>query len=186
MEQAELKEMRLKQVLFTNAALVIGLILYYFVVTIVPLAFSQFFAIAGVLILSQGIYGLVKGDNVKSIIPLLTKIAVYEKEKMGREWYRHRKFGYISQLVLGVFMMVQFFLNRGVDASPIEIAPFLMVCISLFILLVLNISLIIQIRKVDNAAPGDFTGYTERAVFAAIVIGIVFAVVLIVFIVSLV
>ena len=95
MESIELSNMRLKQVAVTNGLILTAMIIFFTITNVFTITFAHFFLVLGVLVLIQGVFGLIKGDSPKSIIPIFEKIAFYEKEKMGSEWYKQRKVGYV-------------------------------------------------------------------------------------------
>ena len=70
--------------------------------------------------LIQATVSLRKGYSTKSFIPIFEKVAVYEKEKMGKEWKKQRKSMWILNYFLSALFFFQFYLNRNYSASKIE------------------------------------------------------------------
>src|SRR5690606_6166438 len=98
-----------------NSLMVIIMISFFIVIDLFTITFSQFFLIIGIIALFQGVLGLIKGDSTKSVIPIIEKVAIYEKQKMGREWYKQRKVGYVWQLILSLLMFLQSYWNRDLN-----------------------------------------------------------------------
>lgn len=180
MEPKELMNMRLKQVAVLNGMLLTAMILYFMITKLFTITFAHFYLVLGVWVLIQGVFGLVKGDSTKSIIPILEKIAIYEKQKMGNEWYKQRKVSYIWNIVFSGFLFWQSYLNWGYTERVFQIEMMFMTMIPLLLLVMLNVSLYIHIRKVDRAnSQLEMKGYTLKSNLIAVVVGIVFAFVMI-------
>mgnify|MGYP003540645992 CR=1 FL=1 len=87
----EIKKMRRKQLYVTNAILLTVLIIYGIIIYFNFISFSIFYLILGFIMLIQAIVSFRKGYSTKSFIPIIEKVAIYEKEKMGKEWKKQRK-----------------------------------------------------------------------------------------------
>ncbi|KGR78894.1 hypothetical protein CD29_09475 [Ureibacillus manganicus DSM 26584] len=182
MDRKNLRNMRLKQTAVLNGLLLFVMILYFLITNFFIISFSQFFLVLGILVLIQGVFGLVKGDSTKSIFPILEKVAIYEKQKMGKEWYKQRKVSYIWSLVLSCILFLQSFTNRGYTGNVVQLDFKLMIIMTFVFLTMLNISLMIHNRKVDRSVSElDMKGYTWKSNIIAVAIGIVFAFVMIFF-----
>lgn len=179
MNDKEISSMRLKQLLVTNILIIISVILFFTVVKIASISGSQFPFIVGILLAFQGIVGLVRGDTTKSLIPIFEKVAVYEKEKMGSEWYKERKTTFIWNIILGGFMFMQSYWNRRMPEQPFEWEIAFLITFLFIVLLVINIASIIRFRKIDSSiSSNEFKGYTRKSNVIGVVIGIVFAIIL--------
>ncbi|WP_456276762.1 hypothetical protein [Bacillus sp. AK128] len=179
MQPTELRNMRVKQILLTNGLIVVGTILLFMVISVFTVKFSIFFLIMASLILIQGILGLLKGESTKSIFPIFEQVAIYEKEKMGREWSKQRKSAYVWNLLLSGLLFLQAYWNR--DSTDIfKLEPmFFSIMISIVIIMI-NISILIHIRKVDRSnSQTDLKGYTWKSNLIAIVFGILFSFIMI-------
>ncbi|WP_211277454.1 hypothetical protein [Ureibacillus manganicus] len=109
-------------------------------------------------------------------------MAIYEKQKMGKEWYKQRKVSYIWSLVLSCILFLQSFTNRGYTGNVVQLDFKLMIIMTFVFLTMLNISLMIHNRKVDRSVSElDMKGYTWKSNIIAVAIGIVFAFVMIFF-----
>lgn len=182
MDRKNLRNMRLKQTAVLNGLLLFVMILYFLITNFFTISFSQFFLVLGILVLIQGVFGLVKGDSTKSIFPILEKVAIYEKQKMGKEWYKQRKVSYIWSLVLSCILFLQSFTNRGYTGNVVQLDFKLMIIMTFVFLTMLNISLMIHNRKVDRSVSElDMKGYTWKSNIIAVAIGIVFAFLMIFF-----
>ncbi|WP_282155466.1 hypothetical protein [Cytobacillus gottheilii] len=186
MDANQVSNMRLRQAGTINMLILVLLALFFLIVNVFTLTFSQFYLTAGILVLIQSVFGLIKRDSTKSIFPILEQAAEYEKEKMGSEWYKYKRTGHIWSLVLGCMFILQsvLFSDSGDGVFDLEIVLMLIIAFTVFIMI--NVSLIIHFRKVDQAStPSAFKGYTRKSYAAAFGIGIALGILLIFFIVSL-
>lgn len=185
MEPTELSNMRLKQVAVTNGLILTAIITFFIITNVFTITFADFFLVLGALILIQGVFGLIKGDSPKSLIPIFEKIAIYEKQKMGSEWYKQRKVGYIWNLVLSGLMFLQSYWNRDSVDNTFQIDLMFMFIMTFFLLVLINISLIIHFRKVDRSTSElDMKGYTWKSNLIGVAVGIVFALIMFVIVLS--
>ncbi|MFD2679150.1 hypothetical protein [Bacillus seohaeanensis] len=179
MEPKELGNMRLKQLTISNVLIVIPIIIFFILISVFTITFAHIFFVLGVILLIQGVLGFIKGDSTRSIIPTFEKVAIYEKQKMGNEWYKQRKVGYVWQLILSSLLFLQSYLNQDSTDNGFQIEFMFMFIITFFILVMINISLVIHFRKVDHATKElDFKGYTWKSNLIAIAVGVVFALVM--------
>lgn len=180
MEAGELRSMRRKQIAVLNALLFIFLVAYFTITTFLTISFAHLFLVVGVLVLIQGIYGYIKGESTKSIIPILEKVAIYEKQKMGREWYKQRKSSFVLNIVLSCMLFLQSLSNWRYPGRIAQIDINFMIMLTLLFFILLNFSLFMHIRKVDRATSElDFNGYTWKSNLKSVVLGIVFAFIII-------
>ena len=181
MESTELSNMRLKQVAVTNGLILTAMIIFFTIINVFTIAFAYYFLVLGVLVFIQGVFGFIKGDSTKSIIPIFEKVAIYEKQKMGSEWYKQRKVGYVWNLVLSCLLLLQSYWNRDSTDNVFQVDLMFMLIMTFFLLVMINISLIIHFRKVDHSTSElDMKGYTWKSNLIAVTLGIVFALVMIV------
>ena len=125
---------------------------------------AYFFLVLGVLVFMQSIFVLIKGDSTKSVIPIFEKIAIYEKQKMGNEWYKEQKTGNVSRLVLSGLMFLQSYMYRDLTKQVVEIDYMFLLVIVFFVLVFMNVSLIIRFKKIDGSnSELDFKNYTRKS-----------------------
>lgn len=180
MNPKELGNLRLKQVAVTNGIILTVMMTFFIIITVFTITFTQFYIVLGILILVQAIFGLIKGDSTKSFISVFEKVAIYEKQKMGREWYKQRRVGYIWNLILSGLMFLQAYWNLDTPENVFQIDLMFMFIITFFLLLLINISMIIHFRKVDNSTSElDIKGYTWKSNLIAVAVGFVFAIIMI-------
>lgn len=181
MEPKELSIMRMKQVILTNGLLLNAVIIFFVIINVFKVTFAHFFFVLGVVMFIQGILGFIKGNSTKSIIPFFEQVAIYEKTKMGSEWYIQRKTGFIWTLILSGLMFLQFYWHQNSTEITFQIDPVFMLIMVIFLLVVVNINLIIHFRKVDRSTSIlELEGYTWKSNLIAVAAGIVFALVIIV------
>lgn len=175
MSPTEIGNMRLKQVAVTNGFLLAVITIYFTSISIFKVTFLHFYLLLGIVLLIQSVFGFIKGDSTKSIIHIYEQVAIYEKQKMGKEWNKQRKAGFVWNLILSLFLLLQAYWHRdSTDYFQMDII-FMFITAS-FLLLMINISLIFHFGKVDRSAnEGDLKGYTWKSNLIAVAIGIVFA-----------
>lgn len=185
MESKEISNMRLKQVAVTNGFILAMIIILFTVINVFTIKFAHFFFVLGLLVLIQSIYGFVKRDSTKSLIPIFEKIAVYEKQKMGNEWYKEKRGGDIWRLILSGFLFFQSYMYRDFPYQTFEIDLIFGLVMVLFLVVFINVSLIIRFKRIDRSTSEvDMKGYTKESNIIGGAIGILFT--LIVFIIAII
>ncbi|MDZ5472877.1 hypothetical protein SM124_14180 [Bacillus sp. 31A1R] len=177
----DLKKMRVKQVATTNVLLIMSVTLYFTIISIFNITISQFFFVFGVITLLQAVYTFLKRSSTKSIIPIYEQVAIYEKEKMGKEWKKQRKSNSLWNLFLSGLMFFNFFINRGSTDVMFQFDLGFILILVISVLFMVNLSLFLHIRKVDQARTADdLKGYTKELNVKGVIIGSIFAVVIII------
>ncbi|PWA09692.1 hypothetical protein DCC39_12680 [Pueribacillus theae] len=186
MDKIKIKQMRKKQLFVTNVLLLCLLSIYFTVISNFPVTMAEMFFVLGAWLFFQATVGFFKRNPTRSIIPIFEKVAIYEKEKMGDEWRKQRKTSVIVQFLLGGFMLFQFYWTHG-STDPMfekDIMPALIV-IFLVVIAMVNIQLLLHIKKVDHAKSAeDLAGYTKNVNVIGIATGVTIAFVMVVFIIS--
>ena len=176
----EIKKMRRKQLYVTNAILLTVLIIYGIIIYFNFISFSIFYLILGFIMLIQAIVSLRKGYSTKSFIPIIEKVAIYEKEKMGKEWKKQRKSMWILNYFLSGLFFFQSYLHQNYSTSEIEFDLPFMVSLILLIFGLINVSMYIHFRKVDKATTElDLKGYTWKSFGISIILGLLSAFVIV-------
>ena len=169
----EIKKMRKKQLYVTNAILLTVLIIYGIIIYFNFISFSIFYLIFGFIMVIQATFILRKGYSTNSFIPIFEKVAIYEKEKMGKEWKKQRKSMWILNFFLCGLFFFQFYLNLNSSSSEILFDLPFMVILTLLLLGLMNVSMYIHFRKVDKATTElDLKGYTWKSFGISIILGI--------------
>ena len=154
-------------------------------INVFTIKFAHFFFVLGLLILIQGIYGLIKGDSTKSFIPIFEKVAIYEKQKMGNEWNKEKKGGNVWRLILSGFMFFQSYMYRDLPYQTFEIDLIFGVVMVFFLVVFINVSLIIRFKRIDRSTSEvDLKGYTKESNIIGGAFGILFT--LVVFIIAII
>lgn len=181
MEPNEIRKMRVNQILLTNGAMLTVLILFFTMINIFTIRFPHFFFVLAVFILIQAIYSFIKRDSTKSFIPILEKVAIYEKQKMGAEWSKTRKVSSGSSILLSAVMFFQFYMSLEYEYGIFQIDPIIMLIMTLMAIVVTNIGMLVHFRKVDRStSESDLKGYTWKTNLIAAVVGLVFGLALII------
>src|SRR5690606_9913910 len=180
LDSAEIKMMRVKQILVTNGILLITLPLIFSMIFFLEISMSTYFFILAFLVLIQAAAGVVRGYSTKSIIPIFEQVATYEKEKMGIEWKKQRK----TSIASSFFVSIVMFLNAMMSLEStfeVDFSFIFILIITAIVFVLINIGLLIHIRKVDGSnSQQDMKGYTMKTNLIGIVIGIVSAIIILV------
>ncbi|EWG11056.1 hypothetical protein [Cytobacillus firmus] len=183
---SEIKKLRIRQLLLLNATLLFFLTASYILQILIDITYSQMFILLGMATLIQSIVGWVKRNSAKSILPVIEQIAIYEKEKMGNEWSKQRTVGSIWTLLVSSILFFNAYFHSD-SGEFLNIEPMFLFFLTIGILVMINISMVIHTRKVDGAqSPADFTWYTRSSNVRAIIFGAYYAILICVFILSLV
>lgn len=180
----EIKNLRMKQLAVTNVILLSCLILFYLMIFF-SMNIAHILLVLGILCFIHAGVRMKKGGSTKSIIPIYEKVAIYEKEKLGDEWYKQSKLKNIVYLIIGCIAFLQSYMNWNSTVNflrPDMIGMF--VGITILLLITANVSLLIHNRKIDYSSVKELKGYTWKSVLVAIVLGIVLAIVFFTFIFS--
>ncbi|PRR88435.1 MULTISPECIES: hypothetical protein [unclassified Bacillus (in: firmicutes)] len=183
MEQAALKKMRIKQIVISNLIAAIIIVAFFMLIQIVEIRFTQFFLCLGILMLLQSIYGFIKKGSTKSFIPIFEQIAIYEKEKLGKEWEKEQKMDNLWKLILSGLMFFQSFSFQDVSDPFFDIQPIFLLFLLIMALALINISMLFRFRKIDRSIEGELTGYTKESNIMGIALGFLTVIVIFIFIV---
>ena len=185
MESKEISNIRLKQVAVTNGLILAFIIILFTVINVFTIKFAHFFFVLGLLILIQSVFGFIKGDSTKSFIPIFEKVAIYERKKMGSEWYKEQRTGNVWRLVLSGFMFFQSYMYRDLTDQIFEINLIFLLVMVFFLLIFINVSLIIRFKRIDRSTSElDLEGYTKESNIIGGAFGILFT--LVVFIIAII
>ncbi|RAU04435.1 hypothetical protein QNH35_04005 [Bacillus pumilus] len=183
MEQAALKKMRTKQIAVSNLIAVILIIAFYMLIQIVEIRFTHFFLCLGILMLLQSIYGFIKKGSTKSFIPIFEQIAIYEREKLGKEWEKEQRMDNVWKLIMSGLMFFQSFSFQDVSNPFFDIQPMFLLFLLIMALALINISMLFRFRKIDRSTVGELTGYTKESNIMAIALGFFTVIIIFIFIV---
>ncbi|MEH7729048.1 hypothetical protein V7212_04795 [Bacillus safensis] len=183
MEQAALKKMRTKQVVTSNLLFGMMILIFFVLIQKVEIQFTYFFLCLGIFMLLQGIYGLIKKGSTKSIIPIFEQVAIYEKEKLGKEWEKEQRVENIWKLILSGLMFFQSFSFQTLQDPFFHIEPKFLIFLFVMALAIINISMLLRFRKIDRSTEGELTGYTKESNIMAIALGFLTVIIIFIFIV---
>ncbi|MFD1738055.1 hypothetical protein ACFSCX_16085 [Bacillus salitolerans] len=181
MEQKDILKMRIHQIMITNALILLVLLCYFSAISVLEITQTQLFLILGAMILVQSIVAFVRRNSTKSIFPIFEKVNVYEKKKMGPEWFKQRKLNAYTTLFLSGIMFFQAYLNRASTYSAFPFELGFIVFIIFILLIVLNLGMFLHIRKVDkHQSPEEFKGYTQNSIILGVILGFVLSIIIVV------
>lgn len=182
MEVKEIKYMRKRQIVVSNILMVTGLSFFFSLAKIFAVSFAHFYLVIAVLILIQTIYRIVRNDSTKSLIPIFEKVAVYEKQKLGAEWYKQRKTNHVASIILFCVILINALLSWNSPTNISEIDTLFIFFICLFFIIMMNMIMITNINKVDRStSEQELKGYTWKTSLIGVVIGVVSLFVIFVF-----
>lgn len=160
--------------------MIIGMSACLLVLLATNISNSDINLVLGIFVLSLSIIKIFKKDSTKSWVPILEQVAIYEKQKMGREWKKQSRVAYYANLIVGIILISQSFLLPDIkDYKPEESGLlFIFIPLIIFFTLFLNIIMYFHIKKVDNAkATSDLRGYTGDSLLIGFVSGLIIAVI---------
>ncbi|KAB2950793.1 hypothetical protein F9B85_13935 [Heliorestis acidaminivorans] len=176
MEPVEIRKIRTSQIITINTLFLLFLVTFIPIVTLLKLTTSQYFFITASIILINTLYDFLKNSPTKSIFPILEKVAIYEKEKMGDEWCNSRRRSMFMNLFLGLLFLFQSYFSRHQTAPPFQFdqfnSGFIMISV-IFAFILLNTGLLMHIRKIDKSETQELRGYTRQKTLLSIVMAVV-------------
>ncbi|KAB3537624.1 hypothetical protein F9231_15685 [Bacillus safensis] len=183
MEQAALKKMRTKQIIVSNLIACIMIVAFFILIQMSDIRFTHFFLCLGIIMLFLSIYGFIKKGSTKSFIPIFEQIAIYEKEKLGKEWEKEKRMDNIWKMILSGLMFFQSFSFQDVTNPVFDTSPIFLLFLLIMALAIINISMLFRFRKIDRSTEGELTGYTKESNIMAIALGFLTVIIIFIFIV---
>ncbi|AOZ87960.1 hypothetical protein BK049_04165 [Bacillus xiamenensis] len=184
MEQAAIRKMRRKQIAACNLIAGIMIVTFFILIQISEIRFTHFFFCLGILMLIQGIIGFIKKGSTKSFIPIFEQAAIYEKEKLGKEWEKEQRSENISRLVLSGLMFLQSFSFQDVTNPFFDIQPAYLFFLLIIALALINVSMLFRFRKIDRSTEKhELEGFTKEANMMSMAFGLLTVIVIFIFIV---
>ncbi|PKR76766.1 hypothetical protein CEY16_13175 [Halalkalibacillus sediminis] len=176
MDKEYVHKLRLKQGMILNILYITLMAIFIALLETFQIRIAELFLTLSIILLLQFCFGMVKRNSTKSLIPILEKVAEYEKEKLGGEWYKERRLGPIMHLFLGCIMFLYYLLNRGSSNLIMDLDYGFFVPLLTSILILINISLYIRARKVDRSSEDQLKGYTKKTFVSSIATGVIFTI----------
>ncbi|MGX9292460.1 hypothetical protein ACSLGF_14920 [Bacillus sp. A015] len=183
MEQATLKKMRTKQIAASNLIFGIMIVIFFIIIQISDIRFTHFFFCLGIFMLLQGILGFIKKGSTKSFIPIFEQVAIYEKEKLGKEWEKEQRMENIRKLILSGLMFFQAFSIQNIPNPFFDIDPIFLVFLLVLFLAIMNVTMLFRFRKIDRSTEGQLKGFTKESNMMAMALGFLTVIVIFIFIV---
>ena len=175
MENSRLKVLRRKQFIEYNISFIVGLLLF-FLLLYVGIALNKFMIFFSVLLFSIVIFKSKYNKYIFRVFPYKEELFLYEKNKLGKEWYSFNRTNNVATIVLGIVSLLQSILAKDTVIS-IKVLKILIIISPLYLIL-LNSSLYFHIKKIDNGGNSSFVGYTKKRLILSILAGIVFVIIL--------
>lgn len=171
MEISMLKELRKKQIIALNCSCIISLVLFFLLLYVgVPL--NKMMVFLGIIILLLAIFKDKYINYIFKIFPYKEKLYLYEKNKLGNEWYKLNKMTNVTTVILGVITLLQGIIS---DAEVINFDTLIItIAISPLFLILINCSFYFHVKKIDNYGTSSFNGFAKKKLVLSILAAIVF------------
>ncbi|WP_342462958.1 hypothetical protein NST62_12795 [Ureibacillus sp. FSL K6-8385] len=179
MDQKEIQKMRMKQLAVMNFLVLAALAVYYICSSVFTIRTSLFYLAFGIYFVIFAVIRLIKTDSTKSMIPLLEKVAKYEKEKLGDEWYRRRKFEAVLYVILGVlFLFLSFGSGKSAENFFSKPDTLFFIMYTLFFLLMVNILTVLNNQKMDHSTEAELKGFARKWLLVGAAAALAFAIII--------
>ncbi|WP_249366136.1 hypothetical protein [Bacillus safensis] len=127
---------------------------------------------------------MIKKGSTKSIIPIFEQVAIYEKEKLGKEWEKEQRVENIWKLILSGLMFFQSFSFQTMQDPFFHIEPKFLIFLFVMALAINNISMLFRFRKIDRSTEAhELKGFTKESNMMAMALGLLSVIVIFGFIV---
>jgi glucan phosphoethanolaminetransferase (alkaline phosphatase superfamily) len=174
MDPTRLKKLRIQQFILMNSFILVAVII--FTLLIDRFSLSSFQRVAGIIIFSLAIFGILKKTtnlNVYGLFPSMRELMKYEKNKLGNEYPKTRWLHIASQLFVSVILLTQsFFQSAPHSEIPLKDTMLIAVPVVLVLLAAMNIALIYHSKKVDSGTNESLKGFTMKSILVGVAIGV--------------
>ncbi|MBM7588069.1 MFS family permease [Bacillus pakistanensis] len=176
MGKNELLQLRKHQFLLMNSLMAVGFVL--FLLAVYWEASRKTFLLGIVVIfLMQSIAAAKNGTPLVTVFSKkMKKLIEYEHEKLGAEAKARMKMLVVFQSIMALLFFFQWLLVPGNEPFIHSINPLYFIGLYLFMLMILNIGLVIEQRKIDRKSDEELKGYTKQIMLYSIIIGLVLGV----------
>ncbi|MFJ5671968.1 hypothetical protein ACIQAS_10050 [Bacillus safensis] len=121
---------------------------------------------------------MIKKTSTKSIIPIFEQVAIYEKEKLGKEWEKEQRVENIWKLILSGLMFFQSFSFQTLQDPFFHIEPKFLIFLFVIALALINISMLYRFRKIDRTTEGELKGFTKESNMMSMALGLLSVIVI--------
>lgn len=170
MEQVQQKELRKKQLIYTNLIFLLYGVIAYGVIFTGSTGFVVYLVLAGIFLLSPVSFFLFRTPQPLLVLfPRMKELQVYEKEKLKDAWFSYYVTNAILQAAASIFFIIQAFIRNPKLAFIEGIPVWLIFAISAILLWIGNGNQLFHAKRMDTKTYEQLKSYAEdRRTFALV------------------
>jgi hypothetical protein len=156
-----------------NTLCVVSFAVFFIIINRYGLTLNRFFLIVAIIVLFQTVMTVIRMNSSRVLVPIIDEVRLYEKQRMGNEWFKQKRVATFMNLFYSGLLFFIVFIPSSSSAIQMNLSFVDYSVISVVSLLIINLSMIIHIRKVDRSStPADLKGYTMKSTFMALLAGV--------------
>ncbi|MBA4542663.1 MULTISPECIES: hypothetical protein [Thermoactinomyces] len=177
MDENRLCELRKKQSIYSNLFYLCIIALLFVFLLVEPAARLVYFIWGCLFVLFPLISWWMKSPNpFLHLFPEMRELYQYERDKLGEKWGAYYTSTSLLLFVVGIFFFVQAWIREGNIRFGEGISWWYFVIVLLFLILLGNVHLRSQARRIDSKTPEELKDYASdkmlfSLVFASVAIG---------------
>lgn len=170
MEQVQQKELRKKQLIYTNLIFFLYGIIAYGVIFTGSTGLVVYLVLAGIFLISPVSFFLFRTPQPLLVLfPRMKELQVYEKEKLKDAWFSYYVTNAILQVAASIFFIIQAFIRNPKLAFIEGIPVWLIFAISAILLWIGNGNQLFHAKRMDTKTYEQLKSYAEdRRTFALV------------------
>lgn len=169
-EESRLATLRKKQIVYSNILYITYMVIIFGLISVRLSAPVLYGILGGFFVIVPIILYFIKINNPLILLfPQMKEIFQYEKEKLGENWRRYYTSGFLMQVALGIFFIVQAFFRAG-DGAFIDGIPMWYFIVTPIVMLVIgNVNLRFHIRRMDGKTVEQLKDYAyDKMLFSTV------------------
>ncbi|MCH5583823.1 hypothetical protein MK805_02425 [Shimazuella sp. AN120528] len=170
MEQTKWKELRKKQLIYTNLIFFLYAIIAYSVIFTGATGLIVYLVLAGIFLISPiGFFLFRTPGPLLLLFPGMKELLIYEKEKLKDAWFSYYFTNAILQVAATIFFIVQAFIRNPKLAFIEGIPPWIIFAISVILLWIGNGNQLFHAKRMDAKTYEQLKSYADdRRTFAMV------------------
>jgi hypothetical protein len=179
MDDLRLRKLRTTQFILINSFILVALTTFTLFTTIFISNYSLaiFQRISGVVILVTAIMNMISKSlnfNLLGLFPSMRELMKYEKEKLGKEFFKIRWTQFSVQLFVALMLLFQSFFQHTPQNVTFSVQEYMLFIIPFLLILMIgiNIGLVYHVKKIDKGTVETLKGYNKRSILIGLAIGI--------------
>jgi hypothetical protein len=170
MEQSQLKQLRKRQLVYTNIIFLFYGLITYSVIFSGARGLIVYLVLAAIFLISPiGFFAFRTPQPLYLLFPRMKELQAYEKEKLKDAWFSYHITFVILQVAAAIFFVIQAFIRHPKHAFIEGIPYWLIVAISAVLLWIGNSNQIFHNRRIDYKTYEQLKSYAEdRRVFSLV------------------